>query len=211
MTTTFHDAHLDTLMKLKALAEKHGMKIRFGTKNNHSNDIDTDILNNFDVKQEFIDLLGNDDYIDIQEIINGDMNYSYECIWFELYEPPKNKEDKGKYHVMSYEQNHVNFWLHNDWQDDLDGAITETKPYMGENDTRSMERIKTIEALKEWLQEQNAEYNMISLNNAPTRIRGFGNEQPIVDGRVYRDGMALHYFTELVCEYLKEPMIYNTY
>lgn len=31
MTTSFYDSHLDTIVKLKALADKHGMKIRFGT------------------------------------------------------------------------------------------------------------------------------------------------------------------------------------
>ena len=50
-----------------------------------------------------------------------------------------------------------------------------------------------------------------SFNNAPTIIRGFGNENKIVDGRVYRSGMAVKYFGDLVCDYFGEPRIERTY
>lgn len=59
MTMTFGDAHLDTLTKLKVLVEKHGMKIRFGTKSDFTNDSDSSVLEEFKVSKEIIDVFDN--------------------------------------------------------------------------------------------------------------------------------------------------------
>lgn len=215
MTTTFHDSHLDTLIKLKALAEKHGMKIRFGTTNQTSNGTDASSLEDFNVCEDFINLLIEYSF----QLIVDRIDASKETLWFELYDPRPN-EKNGYYSVMSYEQNQVYFTLKDDWQNELDQIIDEVKEAQenlrGWTEDPSEDfgldpQIEKLEKFREWLAEQSSEYGgFISFNNATTKIRGFGkaNER---NGKCYRDGMALHYFTELVCEYLKEPMIHNTY
>jgi len=57
MTTTFHDAHLETLVKLIALAEKHGMKIRFGTTNEFKVEADLTLFEDH-VSTEILEDLG---------------------------------------------------------------------------------------------------------------------------------------------------------
>ncbi len=207
MTTTFHDSHMDTLMKLKALAEKHGMKIRFGTKNTNSSILDTSVLEPFKINQAFIDLLDNYS----NELIDGHINAASESIWFELYEPRPGQKS-GYYSVMVYEQNNVYFRLNENWNSAIDELIDDISQEYEDEDTNNCdERISELEKFREWLQDIGSDYhNFVSFNNSPTRIRGFGKDNER-DGSCYRDGMALHYFTELVCEYLKEPMIYNTY
>ena len=199
MNIVFSDAHLDTLMKLKEVAEKHGMKIRFGTRSSFSDD-DTDLS---DFKEEFseeaLELL--EDYID--DILDGTVRTSNESIWFELYEP-NTQEKNGAYHVMTYEQNETWFFLKEDWQNELENYIWE----LDEDDKSYEKDSKKAQSLIDYL--ENVENNYVSINHSPTTITGFGKPK-VVDGRVYREGMALHFFTELVCEYLKEPMIHNTY
>jgi len=207
MNTTFHDSHLDTLVKLKLLAEKHGMKIRFGTKNTASTDLDASALEPFKINQEFIELLD----AHANDIIDGHINSVSESIWFELYEP-RPEQKSGYYSVMVYEQNNVYFLLNDDWDSSIDQLIDDiTDEYTDEDSHDCDKRISELEKFREWLQDISGEYgNFVSFSSSPTKIRGFGQEKER-DGICYRDGMALHFFTELVCEYLKEPMIHNTY
>jgi len=51
----------------------------------------------------------------------------------------------------------------------------------------------------------------IDFSDSPTIINGFGNETKVVDYRVYREGMALKFFGDLVCDYLEEPRIVESY
>lgn len=102
---------------------------------------------------------------------------------------PKPAEKHGEYHVMSYEHHNLDFQIVDDWEDEIDNEKLE----------------KELEDLLD------GTHNGIYLYSYPTHIRGFGNKEVITDGRVYREGMALHYFTELVCQYLNEPMFNNTY
>jgi hypothetical protein len=207
MNKTFNDSHLDTLVKLKALAEKHGMKIRFGTTNSVSSDNGTSALEHYGINERFIELL--DEYSD--ELIDGTIDSSEESIWFELYEP-RPAERSGYYSVMSYWHYEVHFRLQKDWDDFIDRTIEEINEEYADEDSNDCDsRISEMEKFREWLQDNSTDYgDFVSFNSSPTKIRGFGKEQE-QSGLCYRDGMALHYFTELVCEYLKEPMIHNTY
>lgn len=189
MNVTFSSTHLETLVDLQALAKKHNCKISFGCYSNTSKEeINNDILRENGASEEIINKLLNgwEHNISVNNIENTD-----EHIWFQLYDP----EGKKKYNVMTYYENRTYFEVEFDYDFDEDGN----------------------QDLVNWLEKHNAEWNydsdkyIICLNTAPTIITGFGYEEEHKDYRVYREGMALHYFTELVCDYLKEPIIKRTY
>ena len=192
MIAEFYSAHLDTLCELKALAEKHNCKISFGTRN----DFSTEELSSSDlfavgVPSKIIDRLINpyEYHFSIENV-----KISYDELWFQLYDP--NNENR-KYHVMAYKEIGVYFELEKDWDFDCD--------------------TKGNEKFIEWCEENQVDWNddddkfIFNLTDSPTIINGFGYKKEKKDYRVYREGMALHYFTELVCKYLKEPMIERTY
>lgn len=215
MTVTFGDAHLDTLTKLIALAEKHNMKIRFGTNNSTDNAALSSVLEEFDIPEEYLEFLDEYD----SELLEGNIISTTEVLWFELFEP-NVREGMNYYSVLSYYEYDVHFQLKSDWEDELDDIIDLIKDELDDSNSEHDEeetdehvdpRIEQLENFRKWLNEESSEYGgYIHFGKSPTEIRGFG-KKTITDGRVYREGMALHYFTELVCEYLKEPMIHNTY
>ena len=114
-----------------------------------------------------------------------------EHMFFQLFDPNGEKH----YNVMTYCENRVYFEIEFDYDFDEENN----------------------EDLVNWLEEHNADWNcdsdkyIICLDDAPTIITGFGYKVEHKDYRVYREGMALHYFAKLVCEYLKEPLIKRTY
>lgn len=58
----------------------------------------------------------------------------------------------------------------------------------------------------------NNEYgNRFYYSDSPTIISGFGNKEKVEDYRVYRSGMAVKFFSDLVCDYLGEERIVKTY
>ena len=58
MIAEFYSAHLDTLCELKALAEKHGCKLSFGTRNDFSaEELDRGDLKAVGVPNKIIDKL----------------------------------------------------------------------------------------------------------------------------------------------------------
>lgn len=212
MNTTFHDAHLETLLKLIALAEKHGMKIRFGTTNEFKVEADLTLLEDH-VATEILEDLG--EYY--HDIVDGEIMMTEETLWFELFDP-QPKENYGKYHTMTYMKKDVSFRLRNDWEDALEKAKEDYgfNQDSDEDDEDSesdvdTDAIQNIDKLIKFIQENSGDWQGVSFGNHPTIIYGFGNKEKVEDGRVYRDGMALNFFTELVCEFLNEPMIHNTY
>lgn len=212
MTTTFHDSHLDTLMKLKALAEKHGMKIRFGTSNDLTIETDLSLLEDHVATEILEDL--NEYYHDI---VDGEIIMTEERLWFELYDP-QPKEKYGKYHTMTYFKKDVSLRLRDDWESALDQAKEDYgfNQDSDEDDEDSesdvdTDAIENIDKLIKFIQDNTGDWQGLSFGSHPTIINGFRNKEEVRDGRVYRDGMALHFFTELVCQYLNEPMIHNTY
>ena len=191
MTAEFYSAHLDTLCELKALAEKHGCKISFGARDNYSTEeLDANDLLAVGVPSKIIDKLLNpfEYHFDVTDI-----RTSYDELWFQLYDP--NNEER-KYHVMAYKQISVHFEVEPNY--DFDSYIEGNEKFI------------------DWCEENQVDWNdddkfIFNLTDSPTIINGFGYKKEKKDYRVYREGMALHYFTELVCKYLKEPMIERTY
>ena len=190
MNIIFSSTHMETLVDLQKLAEKHNCKISFGCySNTNKEEINSDILRENDASEEIIEkLLNGWQYnLSINNIENMD-----EQIWFQLYD--SNVGEKH-YNVMTYNENRIYFEVEFDYG------------FEEENN----------KDLVEWLEEHNVDWNddndkyIICLTGAPTVINGFGYEEEHRDYRVYREGMALHYFTELVCDYLKEPIIKRTY
>lgn len=197
MNTLFNDAHLDTIAKLKALVEKHGMKIRFGTDTSVSTDlssVDFDEYMSSDASKLFDD---NSDEI----VERFDANV-FEKLWFELFDP-KPKEKMGRYHTMAYIESDISFVLCDDWESNIKYDSSEHESQDDDNKSIYSEMI-------EWI-NNNSYGSTMSVSDSRTVINGFGNDKEVIDHRVYREGMALHFFTELVCKYLNEPMIENTY
>lgn len=200
MTITFGDTHIDTLIKLKELAVKHGMLIRFGTESSFKIDEDVTLLDEvLNFKEYELDYLDDNSF----EIIKGDVQHKFNKVWFELCEP-RPKEKHPKYHTMSYTEEEVFCLLEDGWKEHIERDIDILK--LEENE----EGAKIVEGVLEKF-EDNAEEDYLAASTSPTIIFGFGKEEKREDYRVYRSGMALHYFMELVCDYLGEPHILNTY
>lgn len=111
------------------------------------------------------------------------IHYSSSKLWFELYD-----KEKDKYHSMSYIEESEYFEI-----EDYDG------------DCVSDEFIEFYE------NDEYEDMGFYSFSNAPTIIHGFGNKENVVDGRCYRPGMALKYFSDLVCDFLGENRICRVY
>lgn len=102
-------------------------------------------------------------------------------LWFELYEI---KNDKS--HTMAYLDNDLHF--------DIDYGHW------------------SIESeCQQALDDFTGGENYYSCNYSPTIINGFGNKETVTDFRVYRSGMALKFFDDLVCDFLGEPRIEKVY
>ena len=189
MNVTFSSTHLETLSDLQRLAEKHNCKISFGCYSDTNKEIDYATLRDNEASKEVINKLDNAWEYGVS-ISNAQS--TNEQIWFQLYDPNGEKH----YNVMSYHENHTYFEVEFDYD---------------------FEEQENNKDLIEWLKEHKTDWNydkdkyIICLDSAPTTINGFGYEEEHKDYRVYREGMTLHYFTELVCKYLKEPMIERTY
>lgn len=184
MNIDFSGSHMDTLADLMRLAEKHNCCIRFGFDASSEREIDEDILE----KYGFTDALLQE--MDDQMIIE-DSQSTFSKVWFELYDKTRN--------------------------------TTNTMAYIESGTYFSVERISELDfrhkypsnELMEWLEENDecweADNYIIHKSHNPTIIYGFGNEKRVEDFRVYRSGMALKYFSDLVCDYLGEPRIYRVY
>lgn len=190
MNIEFYSSHMETLKDLQELAEKHNCKINFGFRSDfNTEELDKSDLKAVDVPNNIIDILlnGYEHNISVNNI-----KTTYDDFWFELYDP--NNQDKH-YNVMSYKQVSVYFEVE--------------KLYTFDEDKNNK--------LVDWCDENQVDWTetedgwTFNLTSSPTVINGFGYKKEHKDYRVYRSGMALHYFTELVCKYLKEPMIERTY
>lgn len=207
MNINFNDAHVKTLVKLTALVEKHGMKIRFGTTSNSKVSDDLSMLDEYFPKKILENL-----YENYADIIDGEIMMDENTLWFELYDPQPN-EKFGKYHVMTYFKKDITFRLNSDWESTLEDAIDDYYADIDDNqeDDIDTEAIQNIRNMIEFIQNRTGDWLGVSFQECPTIINGFGNEKEVRNHTVYREGMALHFFTKLVCSYLEEPMINNTY
>lgn len=125
-----------------------------------------------------------------QAIEDGDIDLrelqgTCSSLWFELYD-----KETRKYNTLTYIEDSVYFRA-----EDMYSSYEE-KP----------------EVVEEWLSEGGYDgLDFYSYSHSPTIIHGFGYKKEHTDYRVYRSGMALKFFGDLVCKYLKEPMIARTY
>jgi len=214
MNLTFNSSHLDTLTKLKALADKNNCVIVFGI-NQFPVNLDADLEKIKCFNAETIRLLyDNEAY----PFIIDDQHETNEEIWFQL----TDKTNMSN-HLLSYQNYKFLIAVDEDWKGVLDNVyetIDEIRnssfnDNLSENKNNEIKeldrRLLLIDEFKDWMNQNVTEYNYIEYENNPTLIQGFGNKESIRDYRVYRPGMALHFFTELVCKYLNEPTIENVY
>lgn len=129
------------------------------------------------------EFLSNLDSCYIKEQMSG-----WSKVWFELYDKNNNT-----YNTLVYMNNYCRFNLEILNYDDCDEDF-----------------INFIQNHYDVGECGTDEY-FCNFNNSPTIIHGFNNQEEITDHRVYRAGMALSYFSDLVCDYLREERIVRTY
>lgn len=186
MNIDFCNSHMETLADLMKIAEKHNCAITFGITSHSDRDIDEDVLKKNGFTSELLEELKC-------KMTVKDSVSSYDNAWFQLYE--KNTKT---YHTMAYIENSA--YVIVEKLDELEFRFDDEEP--------SDELIATLEKLDEML-----EIGVYTINEHynPTIIHGFGNKEKVEDYRVYRPGMALKFFGDLVCDYLKEPRIKRCY
>ena len=186
MNIDFCTSHMETLADLIKLAEKHNCKIHFGFSTSSEREIDEDIINRIGLKDGLFEEMK-----DKMEI--HDSASSFDRVWFELYD-----KTADSYSSMAYIESSTYFTVEklSEWD------------FRFEEDTPSEELIV-------WLEEHDELWDLdkytIHESHNPTIIHGFGNKERVEDFRVYRSGMALKFFGDLVCDYLNEPRIARCY
>lgn len=159
---------------------------------NHNCVITFGFSSNFDreIDKDILKKRGFSDKVlaEMNELTFEDTVTLFDKFWFNLF----NKNDESQ-HSMVYIESNTYFYYSADKND-----YTEL----------SEELIKAFEEYD--ITGRIDEYTVNVCYN-PTIIRGFGNEKKVEDYRVYRSGMALKFFGDLVCDYLNEPRIKRVY
>lgn len=181
MNIEFTSAHMQTLCELKELAEKHGCRITFGVDSWAS------------VDPEFGGFAGYTSKIYAELDDKGIFSNGFTEVtrfWFQFHDP-NNKE--RQYHYFEYSE----------------GSQTIIYKLF------SWEELS--EKAEEFIEENRAEWDdastlddgvVLYANLGRTTIMGFdGLKHP----NVYREGMALKFFGDLVCDYLGEERIRRVY
>lgn len=181
MNVSFGTSHMETLADLMQLAAKHNCKITFGCYSSHEADMDEDILKRHKFTEEDIAFIRDNMNI-------GTLDSTFDKIWFELYDKNTNTHN-----TMAYIESSTYLSVS---QDEF--------PYEYPSDDLT-------EKLEEHDEMLESGVYTLHLSHNPTIIFGFGNTEKIEDYRVYREGMALKFFGDLVCDYLKEPRICRCY
>ena len=185
MNLFFSTAHLNTLTKLKEMAEKHNCKIVFSIRYGCNRDLDDETLKLCKVDKRIIDKFN---YPEKHSITIEDYLSSESKICFEFYD-----NEKHKCYTMSFVELECFFRIEKDFDYD-------------EQKEKFLE--KFIEENRvDWSEDE----ILMNFRTCPTIIYGFGYKKRHIDYRVYRPDMALKYFGDLVCKYLKEPYIKETY
>ena len=183
MDVDFYNSHIETICELKALADKHSCKISFGVRHYTENGA-TDI--------SFFDYIFDDksvmDDLDKCGYLDDESFLETTVLWFELYDP---SSEEYHYNVMSYIETNAYAKYHEYMSETLKG---ETVEFIEENGL-------------EW-QSGSDDPHIFSYVGYDTEVSVFvGQEHP----NVYRPGMAVKFFSDLVCDYLKEDRIIRTY
>lgn len=181
MNIEFTNAHMETLCELKALAEKHGCRVTFGVDSWTGVDPEFEEFSNYTSKI-------HEELDDKGSFSNGVIDVTK--FWFQFYDP--NNKDR-QYHYLEYSE----------------GEQTITYELL------SFEELS--EEAENFIEENRADWCDNSLIDdevvlfarlGGTTIKGFeGQEHP----SVYREGMALKFFGDLVCDYLGEERIVRVY
>lgn len=186
MNVDFCTPHMETLADLMEIAKKHNCKISFGFLSSSEQEIDEDIIKKHGFTDELFEEMK--DKMEIQDSAS-----SFDKLWFELYD-----ENTKSYNTMVYIESSTYFRVKRIGEFD----------FRFDDETPSDELIAVLEEHDElW---DTDEYTINEHHN-PTIIRGFGNKERVEDYRVYRSGMALKFFGDLVCDYLNEPRIKRCY
>lgn len=183
MNIEFTSAHMQTLIELKTIAEKHGCRITFG------------------VNQSY-DFVGYEKFIDYREDILSELN-DLGCFdsdaeqggsatfWFQLYDP---NSKTFKYNILQYEEGWQTTEYEFNWGEDDNSISEEAANFLRDN-------------IVDW-RDYDDEKKLLYTSYANTEVIGFdGQTRP----NVYREGMALKFFGDLVCDYLGEERIQRVY
>ena len=186
MIVNFYSSHMATLKDLMEIAEKHNCKISISFEANAYREVHADDLESCGIKADLAEYMEENIMME-QPLTQRDQ------IKFILYE-----KDKDKYNTMVYREYSIAFDYDEIDEDEL------------ESQTKRDKELK--ERLINYLDNKDEIYNgFVAESDCPTIIYGFGNRKPIKDYRVYREGMALKYFGDLVCDYLGEERINRVY
>lgn len=188
MNFDFYNSHIETLCDLQALAKKHNCKLAFGTRNNSFDDeIDESFLKEYldcpeDIAKEICEKC---DFIEVRG--------NYTNSFFELYD-----KEKGKYNTLTYFTLSGAFKIVTyegiSCQNNLSGK---TKDWLADNSMNG-----------EWGYDDLDDFYM-HIDATKEEVHGFEGIKK--EGHIYRPGIMLAVFTQLVCDYLKEERIVRTY
>ena len=181
MNITLGQTHIKTLTKLQAIAEKHNCSISFGT-NDH-----TDLEADFEDFKDYYDGLTEKICSEIVDNLQANsVRLFISNYWFELYDGNKKKYNNLTYTII---EGYAEF----DEDYNSDDISEETQEFI-ENNMKEYDYIGPT----------------LEFNSSKQNIRGFdGVDKSQIN--VYREGMLLKFFGDLVCDYLGEEKIVEVY
>lgn len=182
MDVSFYSPHMETLSDLMELAKKHDCKISFGFSSSNDREMDEELLAMIGLSEEMLSEMKDKMTISFSESV-------FDKLWFELSD---NRDHT--YHTLAYIER---------------STTIEVECASGFSFYSVSEQL--FDCLRENDVSCNGDTYFISKRYNPTVICGFGYDKMVEDFRVYRSGMALHYFANLVCDYLHEPKIDRVY
>lgn len=183
MNFEFYDAHIKTICDLQKLVEKHNCKLAFGTRNSSFNgEIDESFLKEYLNCSE--DIAKEICEKCCFEEIRGDYTNSF----FELYDKTKEKYNALTSLTLSV------FFKIEICDDDLSTKAKNWLLNNSQNDEYGYD---------------NNKYLMFVVDTTKEKVYGFDGIKK--EGWIYRPGIMLAVFTQLVCDYLGEERIVRIY
>lgn len=183
MDIYFGSVHLQTLCDLEKLANKHNCFIHFGVNQHNSEDVD--IETDFSLSPEIMQELNEKGNFDAEK-----MKYEATELWFQLFDNNNNSYHRLMY-IDGYERAVYTVddleKLSDEAEDVLESASGDDYGYNPYCDP---------------------DIRMLYRSFEETKITGFPNQK---HPSIYREGMALKFFGDLVCDYLGEERIVRTY
>ena len=200
MPLDFTTVHMDTLVDLYEIAKKHDCAIRISIRDNQNEaawNTGDECLNqmlDYFVEKKEITILEKEAITGTFTALEG---YAFhDSVWFELVE--KLQDGDYKHHYMAYHQ----YSFGANVERDKIGWFDSDAPCLRE---------KTEEWIRNTLTDEyiDKDEQYWSYETTDTVVRGFDGVSTYIN--VYREGMALKFFGDLVCDYLGEPRIIRTY